>query len=221
MNKKPNSKITQEKKQLILDAYAEVIVEKGMEKASFSNVAEKAGIPQSLIFYYFKNKKDMFIQLMDHIIFICCETYFPEQKFIDDDVEFVEFSRRAIKVHQYREQNTPISARIYYNMVFQSVINPIIKEKCHIATNMLLKCYVTRFDYYNKKGIIHIKSPMDTARLLECTINGLGNTWILYSSEEYNYWAEIIIDSFMTAINYTGAVHKFLAYQNDPYPYNK
>lgn len=206
------------KKTLILTSFAQVISAKGIDKASMSSVAKQAQIPTSLIFYYFKNKEDMFNQLIDHIIDICCEAYFPEPQMKDVDQDCVEFIRRALRVHQYREMNTIVNRQIYALLLFQTSINDVVRKKYLDSTDMLLARYAQRLEYYNQQGVIRIKSPMDTARLLENMANGLNNVWTCYPLAEYEYWSEIIIDSYLAAVNYTGSYHKFLAYQNKPYP---
>lgn len=171
-------------------------------------MAKAIDIPTSLIFYYFKNKEDMLYQLVDQIIAECEASYFPEQEFIDDDKEFIAFVERALKVHKYREKNTPVNAIIYHTYIFKASMDENIKKKHRVSTYGLLDKYSERLRYYNEKGIIHIDDPAEAARLLECLINGLGNVWAIYTDEEYDYWSGIIIDSFLTTVKYAGHAYK-------------
>ncbi len=43
----------------VLNAISEVVIEEGPEKASMGNIAKKAGMTKSSLYFYFKNKKEM------------------------------------------------------------------------------------------------------------------------------------------------------------------
>lgn len=201
-----------DKREQILMAYAQAIVEDGLEKASISNVSRRAGIPTSLIFYYFKNKEDMLEQLLDKVDSICQETYFPEQKFEDDDRELVEFVTRALRVHSYREHHTAVGPVLYFNYIFQTVVDAKVRQKYFNSTENLLQKYAERLTYYNNKGIIETTDVKMCAHLLECMINGLGNTWAICPPEEYYLRSELMIDCYLQAINYRGSYRKLYDY---------
>lgn len=207
---------TNDKKREILDAFAEVIVEKGLEKASISNIAKQAGIPTSLIFYYFKNKDDLLHQLADYAISYYEASYFPAPTSADEDRNLVEFVQRTLRVHEYREDNIPISGKLYQTFLFICETDPIVKQKYRISTYMLLERFAEKLSYYHEQGLVQIDEPMEMAKLLECMINGLGIVWAVYSYEEYDAWANLVTDNFLAAMQYSGSYRKLFRYREHP-----
>lgn len=58
------------KRKNILRAASEIISEKGLEKSTITEIANKAGVVDSIIYYYFKNKEDLlFCSLDEHLIY--------------------------------------------------------------------------------------------------------------------------------------------------------
>ncbi|HLQ61125.1 MAG TPA: TetR/AcrR family transcriptional regulator [Candidatus Acidoferrales bacterium] len=51
----------------ILDAATAVIVREGFQNASMKQIAAEAGISQSLIHHYFKNKEELLVRLLDRL----------------------------------------------------------------------------------------------------------------------------------------------------------
>ncbi len=56
-----------EKKQTIINTAMSEFVKGGYEKASVNNIVEAAGISKGSLFYYFKNKKRMYLYLFEYI----------------------------------------------------------------------------------------------------------------------------------------------------------
>ncbi len=56
------------KKELILEAAYDVLLQEGIEGLSMSRIAAKAKIPASLIFHYFKNKGQLVLELSEYIL---------------------------------------------------------------------------------------------------------------------------------------------------------
>jgi len=67
-NKKAEGLIRKKTKQLILNAAKKEFVEKGLKGASIKKIAEIAGIPRSNIHYYYKNKTEIYQQLLAAIL---------------------------------------------------------------------------------------------------------------------------------------------------------
>lgn len=62
--KKQQAQITRQK---LLDAATDLILEKGYAKTSIEGVARAAGTTRGAVYWHFKNKKDLFIALMDQL----------------------------------------------------------------------------------------------------------------------------------------------------------
>lgn len=60
--------LPQEKQDRILNAALEVFAKNPYKKAPTSEIAAKAGISKSLLFHYFRNKKELYLFLFDYVI---------------------------------------------------------------------------------------------------------------------------------------------------------
>lgn len=60
--------LPQDKQDRILNAGLEIFAKNPYKKAPTSEIAEKAGISKSLLFHYFKNKKELYLFLVDYAI---------------------------------------------------------------------------------------------------------------------------------------------------------
>lgn len=61
------SDLPAEKRRQITAAAIQVFAEKGYRQANTRDIAAKAGISKGLLFYYFKNKKSLYLYLADHL----------------------------------------------------------------------------------------------------------------------------------------------------------
>ena len=53
---------------MIINAAREIIAEKGLKESKISDIAQKAGVVDSIIYYYFKNKEDMLFWCLDELM---------------------------------------------------------------------------------------------------------------------------------------------------------
>ena len=67
------SALPKEKQQAILRAGYRVFSQNSYKKSPMQEIAEEAGISKSLLFYYFRNKRALYLYLWDH----CARTGFP------------------------------------------------------------------------------------------------------------------------------------------------
>ena len=67
----------------ILNAAEEEFVHNGFRGASIQNIADRAGIPKANVHYYFKNKTNLYIAVLDHIINLWNDTL--GEIAVDDD----------------------------------------------------------------------------------------------------------------------------------------
>ncbi|MBY7142105.1 TetR/AcrR family transcriptional regulator [Virgibacillus sp. NKC19-3] len=84
------------KKQRILNAALKEFAENGYEQASTNRIVKIAGIGKGMLFYYFKNKKELFLYLIDYAINIMINDYFS---LIDTkESDFVERMKQIAQV---------------------------------------------------------------------------------------------------------------------------
>ena len=61
------SSLSEEKKKAIVNAALEVFGTCEYKRASTDLIAAKAGISKGLLFYYFKNKKELYMYLFEYV----------------------------------------------------------------------------------------------------------------------------------------------------------
>src|SRR5690625_3421272 len=64
------------KQDTIINAALKEFTENGFEKASTNKIVKKAGIGKGTLFYYFNNKKDLFVFLIEYCLKIIRESFF-------------------------------------------------------------------------------------------------------------------------------------------------
>lgn len=87
------NKIPIEKKEAIIKAGLQVFSENEYKKAITEDIAKKAGISKGLLFYYFKNKKELYNYIFEDT-FNILEKYIldEEYKSIEDFFELIEYA---------------------------------------------------------------------------------------------------------------------------------
>ncbi|WLD91570.1 TetR/AcrR family transcriptional regulator [Alkalihalobacillus sp. AL-G] len=87
-------KLPDEKKQRILAICIEEFAKNGYENTSTNRIIQRAGISKGLLFHYFKNKKGLFLYLVQHSIeLIADKVYKKLQTF--DQTDFFERIRQV------------------------------------------------------------------------------------------------------------------------------
>ena len=66
--------LPEEKQQAIINASLEVFATHEYKRASTDDIAAKAGISKGLLFYYFHNKKSLYLYIYDYTTFL---SYWP------------------------------------------------------------------------------------------------------------------------------------------------
>ncbi|HWQ73907.1 MAG TPA: TetR/AcrR family transcriptional regulator, partial [Syntrophomonas sp.] len=71
-------KLPDGKKEQIIQVCIEEFVENGYKNASTNTIVKRLGISKGLLFLYFKNKKQLYLYLAEHLIKIIIQDYFGE-----------------------------------------------------------------------------------------------------------------------------------------------
>lgn len=61
-----NQEKIQQKKSRIMDAALQVFVKQGFSNARMDDIVEESGMSKGAIYYHYKSKKDLFLELIDH-----------------------------------------------------------------------------------------------------------------------------------------------------------
>lgn len=63
----------QNSKEKIIEAAIDVFFEKGFDGASMRAIAEKAGLTKPMIYYHFKNKEALYLELLEEYLALFCQ----------------------------------------------------------------------------------------------------------------------------------------------------
>ena len=145
--------IRQKNKTLIINAAKKEFVTYGFKGASIKRIAERAGIPRANIHYYFKDKTDLYQQLLAGIIEIW-NTRFDTLKLEDDPKVALTAYIRA-KVMYSRDD--PDASRIFASEIIHGA--PVLKDYLSSDFKLWVQHKVAVIDSWIEKGLIDPINP--------------------------------------------------------------
>lgn len=103
-----------DKRELILQAAAQVFGEKGFHTATVEEIAKRAGVGKGTIYQYFDSKEEIFNEL--HQWFI--QRYLQALDILDEDAPFLVSVQQIIAIHTAHVQEyAPIAAKLHQEML--------------------------------------------------------------------------------------------------------
>jgi TetR/AcrR family fatty acid metabolism transcriptional regulator len=160
---------SEEKREEILGHVYEIIRSDGVEGATFSRIAEHAGIHKSLLTYYFDTKEAMIISLVDKITERYIETFHDAVSRIQDPHERLMtsldmiFDRQWVRVIDYR---------VFYSCFYLGLMNEEIRRRFAAMYDRLKEILVRELSTYAAHGIVKIDDPEKTAILIIIGLEG-------------------------------------------------
>jgi len=155
-----------EKQQRIINAALDEFAQKGYKNASTNEIVKNANISKGLLFYYFKNKKNLFIYLVEYSTNIFLEGFYS--KFSFDETDIIKRWRQValLKIElikNYRE---------LYDFMLSSATDDSIdidikKELASSSNNIAQDFYKKLFKNIDTSGF---KEGMDIKRVSEIII---------------------------------------------------
>jgi len=130
-----------DKKDQIIDAAKNLFARQGYAKTSVDDISQAVGMQKSSLYYYFKNKEDLFM---------CSFKNEWESHFKLFETEAVKYADPAEKIIEYIKQSLN-----YYEKV---VVDHKIPVKVLIETRNLYRSFVNQV---NQGGIVFYKSCID------------------------------------------------------------
>ena len=88
--------LPKEKQNAILNAGYRVFSENSYKKSPMSEIAKEAGISKSLLFHYFKNKKEFYLYLYNYVFSLMREI--AEEEITDTETDFFEIFLHSSKL---------------------------------------------------------------------------------------------------------------------------
>lgn len=172
------------KKQDILRAYAKVIEQYGLEKASLGAIAKKMGINQSLIFHYFENKEDLLRQLTDHVMELCLRSYqkaWPREDQLSGP-GFEALVSYVLSVHHNRRRT--ISPKLYFSLMYLLPRDQMVQEKFTRMTETLVARLAHQLERFHAAGIITCGDCAMAAKTIICMADGIFYYSLVPSKQE-------------------------------------
>jgi len=177
-------KISEIRRQEILEHFYDVIKKEGIEGASITKIANHMGVNRGLITHYFKSKEDMTIELVNLVVNKFEETLvLPKLDGIGDpEKRFAEILNILFDLENVKQLDIDVFYACYALSFRDKRIKKLILQMGHRLRNYLLK----EMRAYLEAGILKEKDPERAADLLIVLMEGYS---IFYSDygfgEEY------------------------------------
>lgn len=112
-----------DKRELIIEAAAEMLIKENYQTMKTANLANSAGVAEGTLYRYFKNKKEIFISVVDHLGNEMIKSFFVNIKKESPIKENIETIRTNIK-NISRENRFKV---IIYGKAFSEIDNDEVK----------------------------------------------------------------------------------------------
>lgn len=145
--------IRQKNKAIILSAAKEEFVTYGFKGASIKRIAERAKIARANIHYYFKDKTDLYQQLLSNIIAVWNTDYDT----LNADQEPKVALSAYIRAKVMHSKDDPDSSRIFASELIHGA--PVLNEYLNTDFKVWLQSKVAVIDTWIEKGLIDKVNP--------------------------------------------------------------
>ena len=153
IGKAAEGNIRQKNKALIFSAAKEEFVTHGFKGASIKRIAERANIARANIHYYFKDKTDLYQQLLSNIIEVWNTDY---DTLNADDHPKVALSA-YIRAKVMHSKDDPNSSRIFASELIHGA--PVLNEYLNSDFKEWLNSKVAVIEMWIEKGLIDKVNP--------------------------------------------------------------
>ncbi len=170
--------------QVILDAAAELFLERGFDSTSTTDIAKKAGCNQALVHYYFRTKENLFLRIFKKNI----ETFLSFANNYMYSGDFMQFLKKGIESYfEILKANRSLPLFLIKELAMNEDRRIFFRE--NFVNNELRRSVYYKFDKIVKqeieKGTIR---PIETLNLLLDVISLCAFTFI--SLPMYATWLE-------------------------------
>lgn len=145
--------IRQKNKALIFSAAKKEFVTYGFKGASIKRMAERANIARANIHYYFKDKTDLYQQLLSNII----EVWNRDYDTLNSDSEPKEALSAYIRAKVMHSKDDPDASRIFASELIHGA--PVLNDYLHSDFKVWLNSKVVVIEAWIKQGLIDEVNP--------------------------------------------------------------
>lgn len=138
--------LPEEKQQKIINAAMEVFSQNEYKRASTDLIAAKAGVSKGLLFYYFHNKKELYLFLYDYVIEVMKEQVVDEKFYeITDFFDLLSYcAGKKVKVLSRNPYITDFAMRAFYSE--KEAVSDDLKQINVSQTEELYEMYFSSID---------------------------------------------------------------------------
>lgn len=197
--------LPEEKKQKIINAGFEIFSKNTYKKASTEDIAARAGISKGLLFYYFHNKKALYMFLLDYakqlMTDVVIDAGFGE---IKDVFEMLEYA--SVRKYQLLQKNPHIMDYLMRVMSLQNeAVSDDVNRVWQDTANDVFASYFAKLDYSKFRDDVN---PQEIIRMLLWTAEG-------YMLERQKYGQPSELDDLMEKFKRWTALFKKIAYKEE------
>ncbi len=193
--------LSEERRKIILDSARKEFIDQGFNSASLNTVVGEAGISKGSLYYYFEDKEDLFIAVMEREINHMMELFggIFTGEYTDDfwgDVD--RLYRKSLK-HVFENPDVVKLTREFHSIALSgrgSVTFNEFMEKLKSITRGVLQHGI-------EVGAVRTDLPLDLLIEIFTHMDLIFDMWILnqwedLTQEEINRYYDIYFDMFMT-----------------------
>ena len=171
----------------ILENFYPVIIQKGIEGASFGKIARRMNIHPSLIIHYFKNKENMMLALADFLI----EKYEAPEFLQFNHIEDTEERFHALMDTIFSlEWSRTIDPGVHFCFYYLSFRNSDIRKRYERIIRRFRDYLIQEFEAYRQKDIVKIRNTRMAADLIVTLMEGLEfHARFLSESQPFEHFA--------------------------------
>jgi AcrR family transcriptional regulator len=197
--------LPEEKQQRIINAGFEIFSKSEFKKASTEDIAAQAGISKGLLFYYFHDKKTLYLFLYDLAEKLLTESVIDEHfSGITDVFEMFEYAaNRKYAILQKSPYVMDFVTRAFYSQ--KEVVTDALNMRFQKKTAEIYATMFTNIDFSKFRNDVN---PMEIMQMLSWMADG-------YLREQQRQGKEIDLDDLMTMYRDWTTIFKKIAYKEE------
>lgn len=197
-NKEANQKIKDERREKILSSALSLFITKGLAATKISDIAERTGMSQGLVYHYFKSKEEIFIFLIDSAMQKMNEAALNLEKLPVSAKEKIVLAIDGL----FKGFETNAHTSSYYFLITQTALteaNPqeareIIRNQNDVKYNVMTRI----FEEGQRDGTVKKFASREMVTLFFSSINGLALNKAIYGDRFVLPDKKIFMGMFLT-----------------------
>jgi AcrR family transcriptional regulator len=177
MARKNNS--DQRRVEILAQVY-DIIARDGIEGVTFSKIAQHIGIHKSLLSYYFKNKEEMIIAVVDFMADSYEKGFYDMVSRIDDPKKRFE---GCLDILLGEEWDRIVNPTVFYSCYYLSLLNERIRNRYRMMYDRVKEVIVKELKSSTEQGVLRIEDPEKAAVLIISIMEGFDYYWTIVGLE--------------------------------------